>query len=471
MPRRGPLYTAGSVRNASSDFKHITIGEVVDTDDPQQMGRIRVACPYFGDLQDSPIDEIPWATYVSPLAGTTTSPQRGRGEDKTAGQVAYGMFNIPKVGSSVLIACIDADPRFRIWLGCVHDQYFPHTLPHGRYSYKTANKPDGPFSSSEDKIQPLYDSQTAAFTNKETGVDPRMSFEFRTRAADTSVAGLGEDYVNTEDSAVSRLADDYEVEYEDNPAGDNYKNTQGYPNSRVEAGTVSNEDSEELVRDPQTYSWTTPGFHSISMQDNADNCRVRIRTTHGHQVIMDDTNERIYVSTAGGKTWIELDEVGNIDIYGERNISVHAKKDLNYSAGENFNISANNINLVAEEAVKVQSKGAGGITIKAEEDIFMSGTELNLTSDLDTLLTAGAALNFLATGNILNTGAEIHLNGPAADAATVGEDSTGVSRKPDHEPWARTMLVDGEPELPYDSPDVGRVENGQPLPRNPRWHR
>ena len=470
MARKGALHDIIKSRNINPKFQEITIGQVVDTDDPQQMGRIRVQCPSFGDSETDPIRNIPWATYVSPLAGTTFSPERGRGGDQTAGQVAYGMFNIPKIGSSVLIACIDANPDFRIWLGCVHDQYFTHTLPHGRYSYQLDNKPEGPFSSSEDPIQPLYDSQTEAFTNAASGVEPRKSFEFRTRAADVGVAGLKESAINSADSGISTRVDDIDVPYEKTAGGADYLNTHGYHESRI-SGKVVDAITDDVVRDPQTYSWTTPGFHSLSMQDNAENCRVRFRTTHGHQIIMDDTNERIYVSTAGGKTWIEMDEAGNIDIYGERNISVHAKKDINYTADENFKINAKSIQFTADEDIRLQANGAGGVNVKATEDVFIAGRSLNLTSDADTLLTAGAVLNLLATGNILNTGAEVHLNGPPAAAAAAPTEAEAVSRKPDHEPWARTMLVDGEPELPYDSADVGKKEGGEDLKRNPLWRR
>ena len=460
------------IRNVNGEFTFITIGEVIDTNDPQQMGRLRVSCPLLGDSEDDIVRDIPWATYVSPLGGTTTSPSRGRGNDVTAGQIAYGMFNIPKVGSNVLVACIDADPRFRIWLGCVHDQFLTHTMPHGRYSYKTANKPEGPFSSSEDKIQPLYDSQTAAFTNPDAGVEPRMSHEFRSRAADVGVAGLDDELVNIEESNISLLSDDVDVKYGDNPSGGKYSNTQGYKKSRIEDGESSN--TGGVIYDPQTYSWTTPGFHSLSMQDNAENCRIRFRTTHGHQIIMDDTNERIYVSTAGGKTWIEMDEAGNIDIYADGNISMHAKKDINFTADESFRVSAKNVHFNADEDIRLQSNGGTGIAIKATEDVFISGTELNLKSSIDTFITAGDALNLKATGNILETAAEIHLNGPPASDATEGEDAFFSSRIPEHEPWARTMTKSDdskEPELPYDSDDVGRKERGEPITRNKLWRR
>ena len=529
MAREGALHKIKRLKGNSTEFQEITIGQVVDTNDPQQMGRVRVACPFFGDLEDTPIREIPWATYVSPLGGTTISPERGRGGDKTAGQIAYGMFNIPKIGSSVLVACIDADPRFRIWLGCVHDQFFTHTLPHGRYSYKTANKPEGPFSSSEDKIQPLYDSQTEAFTNTDSGVEPRKSFEFRTRAADISVAGLGDGFVDTEESTISKMSDDTDVPYEDNPAGGKYFNTQGYHQSRIEAGIVDNT-TDDVVHDPQTYSWTTPGFHSMAMQDNAENCRIRFRTTHGHQIIMDDTNERIYISTAGGKTWIEMDEVGNIDMYAEGNISMHAKKDINFTADGAFRVKAKDgIHMETDGEMRMHAKTE--MHIKTGAALYMdSGDMIYMQSATDTkikvnggtmfvetsadvdiksgagvkveasagisnkagttfIAEAGASATMLAGLNVLLTGAQVHLNGPPASpgetasgvTAEVTKESFPTSRVPDHEPWARTMMDPSksdkdtgntqEPEFDYDSTDVGRKELGKPLTRNPLWHR
>ena len=37
----------------------ITIGVVVDTNDPQQMGRVRVVCPMWGDNYHSPVEDLP----------------------------------------------------------------------------------------------------------------------------------------------------------------------------------------------------------------------------------------------------------------------------------------------------------------------------------------------------------------------------------------------------------------------------
>ncbi len=482
-----------SINDIDGTCEQLTIGEVVDTNDPQQMGRIRVVCPYFGEGQDTIIADIPWATPISPLAGINESASRGRANDRTVGPVAYGMFNIPKVGSYVIVACIEGDPRFRIYLGAMHDQFLPHTLPHGRYTYNkndpSEDKPAGPLSSTDDPIQPLYDSQTAAFTKTtesspttQSFTGPRLNFEYRTRAADNGVAGIISDFISSDEIIYTSNPDDQaEIFTEDD--GNEIENTHGYHKSRVQEGAISG--ITKFVYDPQVYSWTTPGFHSVSMSDNSDNCRIRIRSTHGHQIIMDDTNERVYISTAGGKTWIEMDEKGNIDIYGERSISVHAEKDINFTAGDTFRVKAKNgIHLVASDG-ELRLHAGTDVHLNSTNDTFLTGSKnvhikasggvLNLNSSADT--------NILAAGNITQTGAKIDLNGPTAATATASNEAWWTNRVPEHEPWARTMTLpdktDGDSgnthidasEYVYNDKNVGRMERGYDLLRNSKWHR
>lgn len=506
------------IKNLSNDndiFQQLTLGEVVDTNDPQQMGRIRVACPYFGDNEDTIIEDIPWATPISPLAGVTTSASRGRENDRTPGPVAYGMYNIPKVGSYVLVACIEGDPKFRIYLGGMHDQFLIHTLPHGRYTYRespaSSDEPSGPLSSTEDPIQPLYNSQTDMFTKPTTeegtptsqnAPDARKSFEYRTRGSDQGVAGVAPEFINTDDILYSSKPDDVDEPFTE-ADGNEIENTHGYNKSRVQEGAVSS--LTDFVYDPQIYSWTTPGFHSISMSDNSINCRLRVRTTHGHQIIMDDTNERVYISTAGGKTWLEFDEKGHIDIYGERSISIHSEKDVNITAGDTVRIKAKNgIHLASENEIRAHAKN-GNIHMKAggtadfnfAGDMNLSTPNLFLTASSNIHLKAssgvlnlqsGATTNILAGGEIINTGSAIHFNGPPASAATSSTpgnttEAWWTNRVPEHEPWARMMTAadktdkdsdnthTGAGEHPYDSADVGRKERGDDLTRNPKWHR
>jgi len=478
-------------RDVSTIFTKLTVGEVVDTNDPQQMGRLRVVCPSLGDTPYTAIKDLPWATYVSPFGGIVDTGTRGRSEDEAVGPVAYGLWNIPKVGSTVLIACIDGDTRFRVWMGCLHGQFMSHTMPHGRYDYTDAeNVPAGPLSSTEDPIQPLYDDQTTAFSKSKDTISaglpntPRQSYEYRTRGADFTSTALNDNLMGSEECNVSNKPDNQNVSVEEND-GNSLNITQGYAESRVEP-PLSFEATNNKNYDPQVYNWTTPGFHSISMDDRPENCRIRVRSTHGHQVILDDTNERIYVSTSQGDSWIELDEKGNIDIYGKRNVSVHAEKDINFTADEAFRVKAKSIHLAADEDVRLHSKS--DMYIKSDGNTVLNSVgSTKVKSDSGVLyLNSGAQMNIYADGDIvLTAGPNFHINGIPADPGNSlpTKEAFYTSRIPEHEPWSRVMtsatVTDNDTgnthanaaEYSYNDKDVGRIERGDSLNRNDNWHR
>ena len=58
-------------------FFGVTIGTVCDTNDPQQMGRVRAVCLALNDDPSSRITDIPWSTYASPFGGTVQVGSRG----------------------------------------------------------------------------------------------------------------------------------------------------------------------------------------------------------------------------------------------------------------------------------------------------------------------------------------------------------------------------------------------------------
>lgn len=494
----GYITEALCARQTTSTFTKITVGEVVDTNDPQQMGRLRILCPALGDSAYNPLGNLPWAAYVAPFGGITNSGTKGRDEHETTGPTSYGMWNIPKVGSTVLVACIDGDVRFRVWLGCLYGQFLPHTMPHGRFSYRAENEqPAGPLSSEEEPIQPLHSELTLAFskskdtTNTGSTNNARSSFEFRTRGSDYSVAAIDAEIINSTDSQISQLADDQDVTISESD-GNEINVTQGYAESRVDP--PFNFENTNKNYDSQTYSWTTPGFHGFSMDDRAENCRIRIRTTHGHQIIMDDTNERMYISTPQGDSWIELDEKGNIDIYGKRNISVHAEKSINMTADETFRVKAKNIHFAADEDVRIHSKGGDGLQMKGSKVHIESTSGMHIKSATLFLQSTGGELDIKSGGAMkisseldmfLNGGPNVHLN-PGTNAASNADSAVEAfwtSRVPEHEPWARVMTKPestdqnsnnthtNAAEYSYDDKNVGRKERGEDLTRNSKWHR
>lgn len=351
-------------------------GSVVDTNDPQQMGRVKIWVPGLdGDMYN--IDDLPWATYMSPFVGQTRDYPAGPESSKTSGFVSYGFWAVPKAGALVVVGFLYNDPNRRVYLGSYFRDHGNRSLPTGRNRSDLAQTP---VSDTFEAIEPQTTNLKAQFNNKLTAP------EARTRGA--------------YERAVAQDKTDKD-------------GAEGYQRGLVD----SVDDRGNPIYESQSYVLTTPGRHSIIMQDNPETGRVRIKTAAGHQIILDDANERIYVSTAKGASWIEMDQDGRIHVYGADSFSLSTGGDLNMTA-------AGNINMSAGGAVNVQSGGA--MRLAACGAMNISGAGVNLDSS--------AGFNILAAGDLLQTASNIHLNGPGAGAAECPETPSTI---PTHEPWAR----------------------------------
>ncbi len=497
MPRKLRQSTFADDRG----FTGVTIGIVVDTNDPQQMGRVRAFCAGLNDPRDTIVTDIPWAAYATPFGGTVNAGTRGKDDSAVTGPVAYGMWAIPKLGSQVLIMCIDGNPQTRIWMGCLHTQLATHTMPHGRFTYKDGDPlpddetPVGPISTVEDIIEPLHTNLRKAFDADHEG----DNFEFQSRGADFQVSGIGLGQTAT---AFSEVEDDDDIattafpQKGNNPDGTEFTGSrQGYQTSRFAPTQFTSLTDRNL--DNTVTSIVSPGFHGLSMDDRQENCRVRVRTTGGHQIIFDDTNERIYLSTARGENWIEMDEQGNIDIYTSGKISAHAAHDINFTSdrsirmygkagihlksGQEVRITAeNDISLHTSAALRTKSanntifESIKDIHLKATEDLAVtagsnvdvkSGSELKLDGD-STHLRATTVLE-ISSGAVTNiNGSSVNLN--AGGSATEADEADAsdaadflaffTNRIPEHEPWARvdTDRDDSTDTVAYNSANVGK---------------
>lgn len=330
-------YRAFSLDGKGDDYSastgSLTVGIVVNTDDPLENGRLQVFCPALND-NPKKIQHLPWAAYVMPFGGSINNPSytrgTGDGDATSEGAVHYGFWGVPELGSHVLVGCIDGDPRRRFWAGSIPEHQETHTLFNGRHDWASKNgTPDGPLTSSKKPIQPIYDNWTKAFID-------RKSREWKSRGADYQATSnpkdgngapsvvRGEDYLDETYEQMSRHEKDKWVREVLGGHGYDWSGFKG-------AGAF---------KASRVFGFSTPGFHSLSMDDRPFNLRTKIRSATGHMILLDDTNERIYLMTNKGNNWVEMDSNGNIDVYSERRVSISAAKDVNISAGGTFRVHA-----------------------------------------------------------------------------------------------------------------------------------
>jgi len=517
------LAHSAETANAINITEVMSVGIVVDNDDPLQQGRLRIFCPSYND-NPKKLLHLPWAGYVTPVGGAIDNRKYTRGhvqgEETTVGPVHYGFWAIPEIGAHAIVACINGDPRRRIWLGCLPSHQETHTLGNGRFKH-IGGEVLGPHSSSGDFIQPTAVKLQEAF-------DYQMgSAEWRTRAADYQIttihnppANTKQEYRDSDNAAMKSAEPD---DWVDEVLGDHgydwtgFKNLASFLASRV-------------------FSWSTPGFHSIQMDDRAFNSRIRIRTTGGSQIILDDTNERMYFSVSGGKSWIEMDASGNIDMYAERRMSIHSEKDLNFSSDESIRFKAgtyismyagdtrgqdglpdqpntgeirfhasNDMHLYVERELQARVQGNTVASLGFTDDVggnpMASGTtdinfggevnigtegplsistfgDMNISSGDITFAIAGHSTTvneittfldtFVETYNDhshINAGLNLNLEVPLPVFGGVpitievdeAEFAPWTNRVPEHEPWPRVLKQDKE--NPQNAANAGSVDN------------
>jgi uncharacterized protein (DUF2345 family) len=325
----------------------VSLGIVKNNADAAQHGRLQIYIPSI-DSKYYKLEDLPWALYASPFGGSVANVKAGRSGSTISGVTTYGFWAIPKIGAQVLVGFLEGDPHVRYWFSSLYIPQMTRTLPQSIDGGLTEIEP------SELYPQSVIDFQHSNLVK--AGLEPG-SLHYKTRGGyERSVS-----YPSNNDT--------------------NKPTTNGY----------GKKPSQTDVADSQTICLTSPGRHYFVMSDVDEYCRIRLKTAEGSQIIFDDTNERIYISTAQGKNWIEMDEGnGKVYIYSDSKFIVRAKNDIDFYSDEN-------INIVAKKRVNIKSEDRS-INLESNHDIRL------LSNQGDVMLTASR---------------DIHLktvNGPIAQA-------------------------------------------------------
>ena len=190
-----------------------------------------------------------------------------------------------------------------------------------------------------------------------------------------------------------------------------------------------------LVMDDGTVEYTEDANHVPDQaRESGKNNLIRLRSAGGAQILLNDSAGIVYIMSQTGKSWIQMDADGNVDVFAEGSISYRAEDSINFYADDSFNIEASTVNIKATGAdgIKFESS-AGGI------DMF-SQKELKLHTEVDGHISARGNLNMTTSGNI-------ELNSPGSPASVADKPTSEPlpinrvvkesinGRVPEHEPW------------------------------------
>ena len=192
----------------------------------------------------------------------------------------------------------------------------------------------------------------------------------------------------------------------------------------------------------------TPGQHQFVMDDDADQPLIRLRTSNGSQILINDAGDGfIYFITKNGNSWLNMHGDGTIDVYSAKDISFTAENNINLFAQKEININSNqDLNMVSTTGnIQVETKQKDVMLLAQGSTKIGSGTKTIELQCPANIVLAGAKVDLMPAAP---PGGKIEPLEPTNLPGDQG--SAYVKRLPEQEPWKghidlgeEAMVLDG----------------------------
>jgi hypothetical protein len=456
--------------------------------DPTRAGRLQVFIPDLGN--SDPDDSAGWYTvsYASPFRGKTQGnvtdfsdyAQDGDYPQATAEEEncfqSYGMWFVPPdIGVTVLCLFVNSDPAQGYWFACINNSYDSYMTPgmgsapaasdtgKGGYIWNPAQLathqklqqyielPTGEIPSRLPVTEATRNAQDTADGAKIDNLDNIVKYPLVYQTLRLGMQGLCFDFSRGTTSTTS---------IRESPSWSYGISTPGrwwcMSDQQKSQDFIQNGDPDTLLKNFRV------GGHQFVLDDGTSeglDQAIKIRTSKGNMILLDDSNEQIYIINSQGTAWIELSPSGRIDVYAQNDFSLRSQGNINLHTEKDFRVHARgNINFKSEGTVKWQSQGTCTIKSDSTAEVFSAGT-LNLGTNSTLNLFSQGDLSAKSNGEIIVRGGMIYLNTKPGVTVTEppdleeikhpktaqvggrktwwveGEFKSIVTRAPDHEPW------------------------------------
>jgi hypothetical protein len=432
------------------------LARVVNNIDPMRQGTLEVELLRKIGNQEASNQQLFTVRYLSPFYGVTDVELNGSDpNDFNQTQKSYGFWFVPPdTGSLVMVMFVEGDMGQGYWIGCAQDAYMNYMIP-GMAASKAAadqtrdsddtawkeTKPSKELFGTD--FLPVGEINRNSIKEGQSTVNPdvdAMKKPVHPMAKVLADQGTISDTVRGTHTSSARRETPSNVFGISTPGPlDKRTNAQkgsvGRADNKVNKfisrlgghSMVMDDGNDRLLRKfkpdqgPPEYADLEKGETGGLVEFPHDES-FRIRTRTGHQILLHNSEDLIYITNASGSAWIELTSQGKIDIYAADSVSIRTESDFNFVADRDINLSAgrtinlhatSRINLNAVDTVNINSEASvfvnadSNLNLKATGKLQMSGdTNVDITtqslkiSSTTTDMLVGGAIHMTATGNI-----------------------------------------------------------------------
>ena len=433
-------------------------GVVKNNIDPIRSGRLQVYISDLGGLD--PDDSNSWVTvsYMSPFYGVTTPSGANTGwGEYIKNPNSYGMWNSqPDLGTTVICIFINGDPNYGFWIGCVPQPEALQMVPAiGGTDNIVANAGEAKGLGGAVRLPVTnINANNAGIANSNkflTDAKPVHSYV----ASVLAQQGLIRDPIRGVIGSSAQRETPSRVGWGvSTPGRPIYEG--GFTDETIATAATSGKATGLKVV-------ARRGGHTLVMDDGdilGKDQLVRIRSSMGHQILMSDDGQTLFIIHANGQSYVELGKEGTIDMYSTNSFNVRTQGDLNLHADNNININAGKALNISADTIAISSEKETTQKVGTDFSLYASGKyttkvdgKMSFASGADSSFYSDAITYFNGSKINLNTGAsslvpqEVKPLALTAHTDTLNDATKGwaaapgkllsiVSRAPAHAPWA-----------------------------------
>jgi hypothetical protein len=454
----------------------VMMAKVVGYLDPTFMGGLEVSLLRDQNNTAGDTHQTYSVKYAPPFYGVTGFEYMGLNKDDfNDTQKSYGMwFPTPEIGTTVLVVFINGDPAEGYYIGSIPSRFANQMIP-GIAASPAVEWAEGAKEKYDVESVPVAEVNRKT-NEQQNGLDfNKLKKPVHPFADRLLEEGLLEDSVRGTTTATGRRNLPNSVFGISTPGPFDRTNEakKGYigkkqartdapiPVSRLGGSQFVMDDGDERFQRKSKPSEGPPEYADVLNKEKGEpdlpkDEFIRLRTRTGHQILLHNSEDLVYIANSRGTSWIEMTSDGKIDIYAEDSVSVHTKTDFNFRADRDVNIEAGrNINMktvkgklhadvngnlefvVANNTLittlnnlhvrttgKTSMSSGQGLDVSTVGVSRMSSTgEIDLASNGAIIVDAGGTTSIKGADVIVQGIGEIHLNGPAALTADIAAEA------------------------------------------------
>jgi len=479
------------------------LAKVVSHLDPTYMGclEVQVMREVGGDVNSD--GQLTTVKYLNPFYGVTGAEHVTDTDDYNNTQKSYGMWFVPPdPGSLVVVIFIGGDPRKGYWIGCVQDEGMNFMVPGiAATEYVVSDtKTDDSERVPVAEYNKVANQNTQDPTKRTKPQHLITEFLIKQGLILDDTRGITTSSARREvPSAVFGISTPGPVDKNGKRGkiGKAEHLVDGAFVSRLGGSTfVMDDGNDKFIRKTPASDGPPEYSNLLNGETDGDNtiphneC-IRFRTRTGHQILLHNSEDLMYIGNSKGTAWIELTSDGKIDIFAEDSISVHTKQDLNFFADRDINLECvRNMNIkvgselhthvmmdqilivdgkqkihVKQEVDKTYELSYKHHVKKDVEKLYDENHKVTVLKDTDfnttghNWFTAGKTTEIKSGGNHIETAALIHMNGPSASEAAKAAEAELPQRLKLH-------TLPDQDELPLVPSIMRRIITHEPYPHH-----